>query len=76
MSFYLKNVLIDELAVRNWLAGDYIDDINLTFIVLMSFVIEEYVLGAVISLVHKEDLATVLMQARRNPGSSIIIDAH
>ena len=76
MSLDLNDVLIDELAVRNGLAGDYINDIDLAFIVLMSFVIEEDVLGAVVSLVHEEDLAAVLVQPRRNPGSSVIIDAH
>ena len=61
VSLDLNNVLIDELAVRNGLPGDYIDDIDLAFIVLMSLVIEEDVLGAVVSLVHKEDLAAVLV---------------
>ncbi len=61
VSLDLDDVLIDELAVRNGLACDYIDDIDLAFIVLMSFVIEEDVLGAVVSLVHEEDLAAVLV---------------
>lgn len=61
MSLNLDDVLIDELAVRNGMASDYIDDIDLAFIVLMSFVIEEDVLGAVVSLVHEEDLAAVLV---------------
>jgi len=61
VSLDLDDVLIDELAVRNGLPGDYIDDIDLAFIVLMSFVIEEDVLGAVVSLVHEEDFAAVLV---------------
>lgn len=61
MSLDLNNVLIDELAVRNGLPSDYIDDIDLAFIVLMSFVIEEDVLGAVVSLIHEENLAAVLV---------------
>lgn len=64
MSLDLYDVLIDELAVRNGLAGDYIDDINLAFIVLVSFVIEEDMLCAVVSLVNEENLATVLVQPR------------
>jgi hypothetical protein len=76
VSLDLDDVLIDELAVRNGLARDYIDDIDLALIVLMSFVIEEDVLGAVVSLVHEEDLAAVLVKPRGNPGSSVIIDAH
>lgn len=61
VSLDLYDVLINELAVRNGLAGDYIDDIDLAFIVLVSFVIEEDVLGAVVSLVNEENLATVLV---------------
>ena len=61
MSLDLKNVLIDELAVRNGLARNYIDNIDLAFIVFMSFVIEEDVLGTVVSLVYKENLAAVLV---------------
>jgi hypothetical protein len=61
VSLDLNNVLIDELAVRNGLPGDYIDDIDLAFIVLMSLVIEEDVLGAVVSLIHEENLAAVLV---------------
>jgi hypothetical protein len=57
----LYNVLIDELAIRNGLPSDYIDDIDLAFIVLMSLVIEEDVLGTVVSLVDEEDLAAVLV---------------
>ena len=57
----LDNVLIDELAVRNGQPGDYIDDIDLAFIVLMSLVIEEDVLGAVVSLINEENLAAVLV---------------
>ena len=64
MSLDLYDVLIDELAVRNGLAGDYIDDIYLAFIVLVSFVIEEDMLCAVVSLVNEENLATVLVQPR------------
>ena len=61
MGLDLDNVLIDELAVRNGQPGDYIDDIDLAFIVLMSLVIEEDVLGAVVSLIHEENLAAVLV---------------
>ena len=61
VSLDLNNVLIDELAVRNGLPGDYIDDIDLAFIVLMSLVIEEDVLGAVVSLINEENLAAVLV---------------
>lgn len=61
MSLDLNNVLIDELAVRNGLARNYIDNIDLAFIVFMSFVIEEDVLGTVVSLVYKENLAAVLV---------------
>jgi hypothetical protein len=64
VSLDLYDVLIDELAVRDGLACDYIDDIDLAFIVLVSFVIEEDVLGAVVSLVNEENLATVLVQPR------------
>lgn len=61
MSLDLNNVLIDELAVRNGLARNYIYNIDLAFIVFMSFVIEEDVLGTVVSLVYKENLAAVLV---------------
>jgi hypothetical protein len=61
VGFDLYNVLIDELAVRNGLPSDYIDDIDLAFIVLVSFVIEEDVLGPVVSLVHEENLTAVLV---------------
>jgi hypothetical protein len=43
------------------LAGDNIDDIDLAFIVLVSFVIEEDVLGAVVSLINEEDFSAVLV---------------
>jgi len=61
VGFDLYNVLIDELAVRNGLPSDYIDDIDLAFIVLMCLVIEEDVLCPVVSLVHEENLAAVLV---------------
>lgn len=61
MCLDLYNVLIDELAIRNGLPSDYIDDIDLAFIALMSLVIEEDVLGTVVSLVDEEDLTAVLV---------------
>ena len=61
--FHLEDIFIDELAVWKRLAGDYINNINLAFIVFESFIIKENVLGAIVGLVDEKNLPTILVQA-------------